>query len=149
MSVVITPSSGSAVTFTDAPANFAENNNVRYWLTQPIVAMGKYGIYPCKSPNVVGQQVKRTDFDSREISGLQVIYIASDAAAAHAMLATDHAALRNKACAVQIAAGTFPACELTQCEALRDRFGRLTIPNWAGGTVRLKALFSFIQLRLE
>jgi len=146
MSIRITPAVGSVVEFADVADGFIVAPNTRTWLMRPKPSLDRNAVYPSKSPNVVGQQVKRGDFDSKDLTGLRVIYVHSSPDQVLAMFYADQSAVSNQACEVEIGSVEYPACEVVEFEPLRDQFGRQVKPT-GRGTYRLQATLSFLQLR--
>lgn len=148
MSLIVTPAGGSAITYADASLEFTSTPNTRAWLHRPELSAARYGVTPGRAPNVDGNQVKRSGFDSRDLSRIVLMYVHSSPTEVWTMFNTDHDAMVNKACSVQLPsiASAFPACELVQFDPVLDRYRRQVIPTGVG-TYRMRVLMSFLQLR--
>jgi hypothetical protein len=148
MSFVVTPAGGSAITYADATIEFTSTSGTRTWLSRPDLPAERYGVTPGRAPNVDGNQVKRSGFDSRDLARIEVMYVNSTIANLWAMHDQDHAAMVNKACVLNLPeiSTPVPACELVQFEAVKDRHRRQVVPT-GRGTFRMRVLMSFLQLR--
>jgi len=138
-SFVITPSSGSAVTYTATP----DMGNVgKYWLSRAEIRRRVYGMQKHPVPGHDGIPNKWHGRRERDLENIEVIYVAAAADTVVSTFDTDESNLAGKTCSLSIFGLTVPACVVTQFTIIKG-----PKKTGSGGMYRLHCLLGFQQLR--
>jgi hypothetical protein len=148
MSLVVTPSSGGAQTFSDCVAGYTGISG-DYWLGQAEPGNSKHATEKHPAPGQSGTPVKRHGFRERIIDGLLIEFIKGSADACWSAYNTAEQALAGKACSLAWGGLTLVASEVEEFTV--EPIGRYGTkgPKRTGqnGMYRMRCRMRFEQLR--
>ncbi len=146
MSLVITPSGASAITFSDLTSAFYSNTG-KYWQTTPNVHPFKFRVSTQPAPTAGGRFTKRFGFDTRTIDRIIVHYVNTSIANVLAAYKADEGSCINVANVLTLPgwANTFPACECVEFRLMVSRRGLMV--QKIGSLYRAQCSLVFEQLR--
>lgn len=138
-SFVITPSTGSTVTFTATPDMGSAG---KYWLSKAELQRRVHGMQKHPVPGQPGIPNKWHGLRTRDLENIEVIYVAAAADTAVSTYDTDDSNLAGKTCSLSIFGLTVPACVVTDFRVIKG-----PKKTGSGGMYRLHCRMSFQQLR--
>ena len=147
--LIITPATGSAVTFLAMTADACRTAG-KYWRKRPRVVTPQNPVEYIPAPSTAGVAVKRQQFKGREIDNIEVLYVDTSESVVLAAIETDIAAVTNQANVLTVPdyPSTFPACECVEFEAVQDKYGRTVKPTGESSMYRATCTLRFFQARL-
>ncbi len=150
MGLTITPAGEMAVIYNVMTPTFYATAG-KYVQLIPNVHAWQFRTVTQGSPLVEGRSIKRAGKDTRTVDRILVWYVGADAAAVEALLQADCAAMKNKACELDMSEqpDTLGAAECMDFFKVPNARGRLFHLDPGSNLVRVCVQISFEQLRDE